>query len=131
MKFLTVELIKKHSRIDYDCEDEVLELYGDSAEDAIFQLCRRSFGNFVKVWGGVPRAVVHAALMLVDWSYQQRSPVSSQNLSAVPYTFDLMLKPYMKLDGAFAYDPYPDGQLFDCDWLALCDCDGVALCEAA
>ena len=35
--------------------------------------------------------------MLVDLSYQQRSPVSPVSMYAVPYTFDLLIKPYMKL----------------------------------
>jgi hypothetical protein len=35
--------------------------------------------------------------MLVDVSYQYRSPVSAQNMSIVPYTFDLLVKPYVKL----------------------------------
>ena len=45
----------------------------------------------------MPDALVHAALMLVDTSYQFRSPVSAQNMSVVPYTFDLLVKPYVKL----------------------------------
>lgn len=40
---------------------------------------------------------MQAGLMLVDNSYLQRSPASSLNMSAVPYTFDLLVKPYMKL----------------------------------
>ena len=35
--------------------------------------------------------------MLVDTQYKERSPLSSQNMSGVPYTFDLLIKPYMKL----------------------------------
>ena len=31
MEYLTLEYIKQHSRIDFDCEDDLLELYGSSA----------------------------------------------------------------------------------------------------
>ena len=35
--------------------------------------------------------------MLVAQSYQHREPMSPQNLYTVPYAFDLLLKPYMRL----------------------------------
>ena len=35
MKWLTLELIKKHSRIDSNVEDDLLTLYGESAEDTV------------------------------------------------------------------------------------------------
>jgi hypothetical protein len=35
--------------------------------------------------------------MLVAQSYQHREPSSPQNISSVPYAFDLLLKPYMRL----------------------------------
>ena len=35
--------------------------------------------------------------MLVDVSYQYRSPISPTNVSVVPYTFDILVKPYMRL----------------------------------
>lgn len=97
MKYLSLELIKAHSRIEYDCEDELLELYGEAAEDTVCELTRRSYDDFLAEYGAVPKAIVQASLMLVDVSYQQRSPVGVQQMHAVPYTFDLLIKPYMKL----------------------------------
>ena len=38
-------------------------------------------------------------LELVSQSYEQRSPASPTNLSAVPYNFDLLIKPYIVLHG--------------------------------
>lgn len=97
MKYLTLELIKAHSRIEYDCEDTLLELYGEAAEETVLELTRRSYDDFLSEYGEVPKAVVQASLMLVDVSYSQRSPVGVQQMHAVPYTFDLLIKPYMKL----------------------------------
>ena len=97
MKYLTLELIKAHSRIEYDCEDSLLELYGEAAEDTVCELTRRSYDDFLSEYGEVPKAVVQASLMLVDVSYSQRSAVGVQQMHAVPYTFDLLIKPYMKL----------------------------------
>lgn len=47
--------------------------------------------------GEFPVPLIQASLMLVDNSYTQRSPASAQNLYSVPYTFDVLVKPYMKL----------------------------------
>ena len=97
MKYLSLEYIKQHSRIDYDCEDGLLEAYGDSAEETVLNLLNRTYEDIVEVYGHVPAPLRHASMMLVDTSYQYRSPVSTQNMSLVPYTFDILVKPYMKL----------------------------------
>jgi uncharacterized phage protein (predicted DNA packaging) len=97
MKWLTLEWIKKHSRIDFDCEDELLELYGDDAEQTILNLIGRSFDDLIETYGEVPKPLYVAALMLVETSYTQRAPVTQQNLYTVPYAFDMKVKPYMKL----------------------------------
>jgi hypothetical protein len=100
MKFLTIDQIKAQLRLDdqqaFD-EHDLLELYGDAAEEMVLNTCNRTMEDIVEQWGNVPKALVQAGLMLVAQSYLHREPVSPQNLYAVPYAFDLMLKPYMKL----------------------------------
>lgn len=97
MKWLTLEWIKAHSRIDFDGEDELLELYGESAEDTVLNVINRSYTDVIEHYGEVPKPLFVAALMLVETSYTQRAPISMQNLYTVPYAFDMMVKPYMKL----------------------------------
>ena len=97
MKFLTLEYIKQHSRIVGDAEDELLTLYGEAAEETVLNWINRSYENVIEAYGEVPMAVKQAALMLVDTSYQYRSPITPGNVSVVPYTFDVLVKPYMKL----------------------------------
>ena len=99
MKWLTLEKIKAQCRIeeDFNDEDELLEMYGDSAEEVLLNYLNRSYEDVIEVYGRIPSPLVHASLMLVDTSYQYRSPVSSQNMSLVPYTFDLLVKPYVRL----------------------------------
>lgn len=97
MKYLTLEFIKAHSRIDYDCEDDLLELYGESAETTVLNHINRSYDDLVEAFGTVPKPIMQATLMLVDVSYQYRSPVNATSVSVVPYTFDILLKPYMQL----------------------------------
>ena len=97
MKWLTLEWIKKHSRIDFDCEDDLLELYGESAEDTVLNVIARSYTEVIEHYGEVPKPLFLAALMLVEVSYTQRAPITQQNMYTVPYAFDMMVKPYMKL----------------------------------
>ena len=100
MKFLTFEQIKAQLRLD-DAqaadERDLLELYGEAAEDMVLNTCNRTITDIYEQYGMVPKALVQAGLMLVAQSYQHREPASPQNLYAVPYAFDLLMKPYMRL----------------------------------
>ena len=97
MKWLTKDWIKKHSRIDFDCEDDLLELYGESAEDTVLNVIGRDYTGLIEHYGDVPKPLYVASLMLVEVSYTQRAPITQQNMYTVPYAFDMMVKPYMKL----------------------------------
>lgn len=107
MKWLTLYQIKAQLRIepDFTDEDELLEMYGESAEEVLLQYLNRTYEDIMEVYGRIPAPLRHASLMLVDTSYQYRSPVSTQSMSQVPYTFDLLVKPYMRLTS-----PYTNGQ---------------------
>ena len=35
MKFLSLEYVKQHLRLDFDCEDSLLEMYADAAEETL------------------------------------------------------------------------------------------------
>ena len=106
MKFLTIDYIKQHSRIDFDCEDQLLELYGDSAEETLAGLLNRGktvdemVASLVDEYGNIPARCYHAALILTEQAYNHRGPASPTNMSIVPYGFDLLVKPLMKLTTA-------------------------------
>ena len=103
MKYLSLDFIKQHSRIDFDNDDGLLELYGDSAEETIATFLNRGttvdecVASLTEQYGRIPANIFLAAQMLVDVSYQYRSPINPTNMSHVPYTFDMLIKPYMKL----------------------------------
>lgn len=101
MKWLTIDYIRQHSRIDFDCEDSLLELYGESAEESLLEITRRTYDEIVERWGTeqrpIPARIIYASLMLVEVSYIQRSPISTQQLYKVDYSFDYLIKPFMKL----------------------------------
>ena len=97
MNFLTIDKIKQQLRLDCTCEAELLEAYGNSAEETVLDIMGCTYDEAVAKYGSIPARAQQAALMLVDTSYQFRSPVSAQNMSVVPYAFDMLVKPYVKL----------------------------------
>lgn len=99
MKWLTLEMIKAQLRIEpgFTAEDTLLESYGESAEETLLNYLNRQYQDIIERYGKVPLPLVQASLMLVDVSYQHRSPVSVTNISLVPYGFDTLIKPYMRL----------------------------------
>lgn len=108
MKWLTLEKIKQQLRIeqDFTMEDELLTGYGESAESTILNHLNRTYYDIKEQYGEVPHDIINASLILVDVWYQHRSPVESVNLSVVPYAFDLIIKPYMKLAGSVGGEDY-------------------------
>ena len=99
MKWLTLALIKQQLRIepDFTDEDTLLEKYGNSAEQTVMNITRRTYDNFMSEYGHIPDDIVHATLLMVTESYEHHSPVSMQNMSIIPYALDIKLKPYMRL----------------------------------
>lgn len=97
MKWLTISDIKKQLRVDFDDEDDVLELYGSAAEDTVLNYMNRTYQDVLEEYGEVPPAIRQATLMLVDNSYQHRSPAEPTQMYYVMYGFDTLIKPYMRL----------------------------------
>ena len=102
MKWLTIDNIKQHSRLDFSDEDSVLDLYGSAAEETVLNLLNRTYQELLEQYGEVPAPIRQATLLLVNHSYEQRSPANAQNVSGVPYSFDLLIKPYMRLAGTMS-----------------------------
>ena len=108
MKWLTLDEIKDQLRIerDFDLENDKLTLYGDSAEQAILDICRRTYDDFIDDYEAIPAPIRECSLLLVVMSYEHGTPASAQQMYNVGYTFDLKLKPYMRLaDGPMDETP--------------------------
>lgn len=102
MKYLTFEQIKQQLRLDDEqaqLERTRLEGMAEAAEDAVLTIIRRPLYNVKQVYGHIPQKLIQVTLMLVDEWYQHRSPVEQGQLYPVPYAFDFMLKPMMRLAG--------------------------------
>ena len=103
MKWLTLEEIKQQCRIepDYTEEDNLLIRYGNSAEASILNLTGRTYDELVAMnptgENTFPDDLWEATVLLVVNSYEQRSPVTMQQVHAILYHLDMKIKPYMRL----------------------------------
>lgn len=97
MNWTDLSTIKEHLRITEDYEDAILTTYGESAEETVLNYLGMTYEELLEKHGSVPTPIKQATLMLIDVSYQQRSPISTTNMYVVPYTFDILIKPYMNL----------------------------------
>ena len=101
MKWLTIDYIKQHSRLDYSDEDSVLDLYGSAAEETVLNLLNRTYQELLEQYGEVPAPIRQATLLLVDSSYENRGKESTQKTNENS-AFTLLLKPYMRLAGTMS-----------------------------
>ena len=99
MKWLDLNQIKQQLRIepDYTDEDTLLTKYGESAEDTILNICRRTYDDFLSEYGKIPSDIVEASLLLVTVSYEHRAAVTQYQMYSVRYAFDMKVEPYMRL----------------------------------
>lgn len=107
MKFLTLEDIKAQCRIepDFTDEDKLLEKFGAAIENALLRSVNRTYDGLLEAFGEddgdggktVPSDFYVAALMLVKHLYEHRGPTEMVTQSMVPYTLDLLIKPFMRL----------------------------------
>ena len=111
LKWLNIDAIHQHCRIDFNCEDAELEQYGIAAEQAILDLTRRTYENFIDTYGRIPDPIFNASLLLVQNLYNNRDAADSQKKEAALYGFDLLLKNYMVLTGGTPIQVERDGLL--------------------
>lgn len=99
MKWLTLEWIKKHSRIDFDNEDRLLELYGSAAEQGLLRLMGRSWEDVCENLSedDIKGPLTIAGLLLTEHLYIHRGPTENVQAYQIPYSVDYYIKPYMKL----------------------------------
>lgn len=135
MKFLTFEQIKAQLRLDDEqAELERMRLEGMAmaAEEAVLTIMRRSLVDVILTYNGLPQRLIQVTLLLVDEWYQRRSSVEQGQLSPVPYAFDFMLKPMMRLTGNEMLpddeSSLPDGAIVSSDGRVLLDKDYRIVC---
>lgn len=98
MKYLTLDYIRSHSRLNFNCDDAELELIGKAAEEIVLHYLNRTLDDLKESNGGeVPASVIEATLCIVDNNYQHRGVSTQATQNSVLWGVDSMLKPFMIL----------------------------------
>jgi hypothetical protein len=97
LKWLSLDAIHAHCRIDFNYEDAELEQYGKAAEQAIINVTRRTFENFIDTYGRIPDDIFVATLELVQDQYDNRNSSDSQQRHSAIYNFEMLVKGYMSI----------------------------------
>ena len=111
LKWLSIDAIHAHCRIDFSCEDAELEQMGIAAEQAILDLTRRTFDNFIDTYGRIPDPIYNATLLLVQSLYKNRDAEEQRDSKEIAFGFSFMVKNYMVLTGGTPLEVERDGLL--------------------
>ncbi len=110
MDFITLNELKDQLRIEHDWteEDSLLTTMANAAEASLLRACDRTAENLLTTFGTTdpgtgdtlpPPDFKMACLMLGKHLYEHRGPSDSVQQVQVPYSIDLMVKPFIKLSG--------------------------------
>lgn len=111
LKWLSIDAIHAHCRIDFNCEDAELEQMGITAEQAILDLTRRTYENFIDTYGRIPDPIYNATLLLVQSLYKNRDAEEQRDSKEIAFGFSFMVKNYMYLAGGSPLEVERDGLL--------------------
>lgn len=111
LKWLNLDAIHQHCHIDFNCEDAELEQMGITAEQAILDLTRRTFENFIDTYGRIPDPIFNASLLLVQSLYKNRDAEEQRDSKEIAFGFSFMVKNYMVLTGGTPLQVERDGLL--------------------
>jgi len=111
LKWLSIDAIHAHCRIDFNCEDAELEQMAMTAEQAILDLTRRTYENFIDTYGRIPDPIFNASLLLVQSLYKNRDAEEQRDSKEIAFGFSFMVKNYMVLTGGTPLEVERDGLL--------------------
>jgi hypothetical protein len=109
LKWLSIDAIHAHCRIDFNCEDAELKQMGITAEQAILDLTRRTYENFIDTYGRIPDPIFNASLLLVQSLYKNRDAEEQRDSKEIALGFSFMVKNYMVLTGGTPLQVERDG----------------------
>ena len=109
LKWLNLDAIHQHCRIDFNCEDAELEQMGITAEQSILDLTRRTYENFIDTYGRIPDPIFNATLLLVQSLYNNRDAEEQRDSKEIAFGFSFMVKNYMVLTGGTPIQVERDG----------------------
>jgi hypothetical protein len=97
LKWLTLDAIHQHCRIDFNCEDAELLQMAMAAEQSILDLTRRTYANIIDTYGRIPDPLFNASLLMVQSLYKNRDAEEQRDSKQIAFGLEYMVKNYMCL----------------------------------
>ena len=95
---VTIEDLKRQLRVDYEEEDDLIAMYGEAAENVVVKATNRSLEELKAIGdGALPLPIRVAILKMAAEMFTNRGITTQGNVSVVPYGFEALIKPYVKL----------------------------------
>ena len=111
LRWLNLDAIHQRLLIDFNCEDADLEEMARDAEQCILDLTRRTYNNFIDVYGRIPDPIFNASLLLVGSLYKNREAEDQRDSKEIAFGFAFRIKNYMVLTGGSPLEVERDGLL--------------------
>lgn len=97
MKYLNLDILKKHLNIDsyFHDDDYYIISLGDVAEQMVDEHINNCLSDIVNDNNGeLPSPLRHAMLLLIGNLYQNREGVAFASASEIPHSYEYLLFPY-------------------------------------
>lgn len=111
LRWLNIDAIHHRLRIDYNDDDADLKAMAMDAEQCILDLTRRTYENFIDVYGRIPDPIFTASLLLVGSAYKNREADGQYDMKEIAFGFSFRVKNYMVLTGGTPLEVERDGLL--------------------
>jgi uncharacterized phage protein (predicted DNA packaging) len=97
MRFLDLDIIKKHLNLDQDFNDDnmLLESYADAAEKSIENFIDCDLENTLDTEGELPKPLLCSMLLMIGDLYTVRQSISATSFVKVPRTLEMLIEPYI------------------------------------
>ena len=109
LRWLNLNAIHERLRIDYNNDDADLKAMAMDAEQCILDLTRRTYENFIDVYGRIPDPIFTASLLLVGSAYKNREADGQYDMKEIAFGFSFRVKNYMVLTGGTPLEVERDG----------------------
>ena len=97
--YVELSLLKEQVNADdFTTDDTLLQHYLDAAEEYVIKATNRSADDLLEMNDGtMPLMLQQAILMTAAFWYDQREAGASASITAVPFAFDALVKPWRLL----------------------------------
>ena len=109
LRWLNLKAIHDRLRIDCNDGDADLKAMAMDAEQCILDLTRRTYENFIDVYGRIPDPIFTASLLLVGSAYKNREADNQYDMKEIAFGFSFRVKNYMVLTGGTPLEVERDG----------------------